>query len=232
MAYRETDKVKHRKAATRENVLAAAQAVVAEAGFHAVQMSHIAERAGVATGTLYRYFPSKENLCTEVFRLATEIEVAKVRAVLSEPVPAAQRIYNALQVFAERALRAPTMAWALIAEPVEPAVDQARLDYRAEYAKLFAAAIEQAIHEGTFPPQPPELMSTALVGAIAEALIGPLSPYGHAGTHTNQSNPITPILTFLMQALSGQPLAQLSLTVPVASSSDKAAGPSLGVVHE
>ena len=46
-------------------------------------------------------------------------------------------IAAALRTFAERALRAPTMAWALIAEPVDPTVDQARLDYRQRYARLF-----------------------------------------------------------------------------------------------
>jgi AcrR family transcriptional regulator len=136
MAYRETEKVKIRKAATRKQVLNCALAMVAENGFSALQMSQLAIKARLATGTLYRYFPSKESISTEVFRYATEIEVNKVAEVLQTTQGnAAQRIYSALSVFAERALRAPRMAWALIAEPVDPAVDEARLAYRGGYCR-------------------------------------------------------------------------------------------------
>ncbi|MFM9745517.1 TetR/AcrR family transcriptional regulator, partial [Streptomyces brasiliscabiei] len=91
---------------------------------------------------------------------ATDIEVSKVAEVLETTQGnAAQRIYNALSVFASRALRAPTMAWALIAEPVDPAVDEARLAYRRRYAALFAAVIEEGIADGSFPKQPATLMS-------------------------------------------------------------------------
>ena len=56
MAYRETDKVRSRKAQTFDKILVAALYVVAEQGFNSVQMADLAKRAGVATGTLYRYF--------------------------------------------------------------------------------------------------------------------------------------------------------------------------------
>jgi hypothetical protein len=42
--------------------LAAAGALAAEAGINAVQIAPVAERAGIAAGTVYRYFPSKTDL--------------------------------------------------------------------------------------------------------------------------------------------------------------------------
>ena len=50
----------------REAVIRAALEMVAEHGFHGSPMAEIAERAGVATGTIYRFFDSKDTLIKEV----------------------------------------------------------------------------------------------------------------------------------------------------------------------
>jgi AcrR family transcriptional regulator len=65
-------------------------------------------------------------------------------------------------------------AYALIAEPVDPAVEAERLTFRRAYADLFERALQDAIRAGELPPQDPELAATAIVGALAEALVGPL----------------------------------------------------------
>ena len=57
---RETDK--------RRRILEAALEVFAEYGVHGTAVPPIAEAAGVAVGTLYRYFASKEDLVNAVFR--------------------------------------------------------------------------------------------------------------------------------------------------------------------
>lgn len=46
----------------RRRILAAATAVFAERDFHRVQVSEVATRAGVGKGTVYLYFPTKEQL--------------------------------------------------------------------------------------------------------------------------------------------------------------------------
>jgi AcrR family transcriptional regulator len=48
--------------ARRERILDAAMELAEEGGYDAVQMREVAERAGVALGTVYRYFPSKVHL--------------------------------------------------------------------------------------------------------------------------------------------------------------------------
>src|SRR3954462_7985367 len=48
--------------ARRERILEAAMELATEGGYDAVQMREVAERADVALGTLYRYFPSKVHL--------------------------------------------------------------------------------------------------------------------------------------------------------------------------
>jgi AcrR family transcriptional regulator len=60
----------------RRRILDATIALASKGGFDAVQMRAVAERADVALGTLYRYFPSKIHLL--VSALAREFEQANV----------------------------------------------------------------------------------------------------------------------------------------------------------
>ena len=46
----------------RKRILDATLAIASKGGYEAVQMRAVAERADVAVGTLYRYFPSKVHL--------------------------------------------------------------------------------------------------------------------------------------------------------------------------
>lgn len=55
-------------AGKRDAILAAALSLFNERSFAATPVPLIAERAGVAAGTIYRYFPSKEALANEVYR--------------------------------------------------------------------------------------------------------------------------------------------------------------------
>src|SRR5258707_14465073 len=51
----------------RERILAAAERVFARRGFFAARVSEIAKDAGVADGTIYLYFKSKDDLLISLF---------------------------------------------------------------------------------------------------------------------------------------------------------------------
>jgi AcrR family transcriptional regulator len=164
---------------TRERLLQAAGAIVEERGYAGATVLAIADRAGVASGTLYRHFASKEELFVGLFREACDREVLAMEgAAAAMPIgaPAVETVVEILGTFARRALRRPLLAWALLAEPVDPLVDAERLVYRARYAELLAVALTAAIAAGEVPPQDEQLTAAALVGACAEVLVGPLSP--------------------------------------------------------
>lgn len=174
MAYRETALVSQRKAELRERLLQSAESLVRQGGFRALTIQALASDAGVSVGSVYRYFKNKDQLATEVFSHATRREVNAVQSALSESDSQAQRLRKGVSVFAERAFQAPQFAWALIAEPVDPAVDEARLHFRREYTGLFKEVIEAGVDSGEFAPQNAALCAAALVGALAESLLGPL----------------------------------------------------------
>ena len=170
-------------AGTRARLLAAARALIEEGGYGAASVVGIAARAGVASGTLYRHFASKEELFVEVFRAVCGGEERAMRAAedaMGAGAPAVDRLEEVLTTFARRALRNPRLAWALLAEPVDPRVDAERLAYRARYTELVAAALHAAIAAGEIPAQNVSLTAAALVGGCGEALVGPLSPLASA----------------------------------------------------
>jgi AcrR family transcriptional regulator len=56
----------------RTAVLDAAMSLIAEHGFHAAPMALIAQRAGVAAGTIYHYFDSKEAMIVALYARSKE----------------------------------------------------------------------------------------------------------------------------------------------------------------
>jgi AcrR family transcriptional regulator len=161
MPYRPTDVTRARDAAAREAIVGAALDQLAEGGYASASVAVVARRAGLATGSVYRHFPSKGELFAEVFRRASQREV-DVLAGLGDDLAAC------VETFVRRALAEPVRAYALIAEPVDPAVEAERLRFRRAYADLFAAILSDRHPD-------PELAAAAIVGALAEALLGPLA---------------------------------------------------------
>jgi AcrR family transcriptional regulator len=173
---------------TRDRLLAAAQELVEEGGYAAASVAAIAERAGVAAGTLYRHWPSKGELFAELFRVVCDREVAAMEAVglATRDLAHVEQVAEVLATFAERALRNPRLAWALIAEPVDPLVDAERLSYRHEYARRLVDGLRAGIAVDEIPDQDVELTAAALVGGVGEALVGPLSPLAGSAPATEQ----------------------------------------------
>jgi AcrR family transcriptional regulator len=199
MAYRRTEHVEARLSASRERIISAALRLVADQGYAGCSVAEVARQAGVATGTVYQHFPGKAALVAEVFRTASQREVDAFTRAAGLESGAVDRITAAVETFARRALRSPRMAFALIAEPVDPAVDGERLVFRRAYADVLAALIEAGVAAGELPAQEVGVSAAALVGALAEALVGPLA----AGSADGRTVPA--ILTFTRRALGAAP---------------------------
>src|SRR5215208_391207 len=176
MPYRPTERTEARRAATRERIVAAALEQVGDGGYASAGIQQVAARAGVAVGTVYRYFPSKGDLFAEAFRRAAQRELDVVIAVSdADGRPAVERIGASVEAFARRALAGPVLAYALLAEPVDPAVESERLRFRTGYRDAFADVLDDGVRDGELRPHDTRTVAAALVGALGEALVGPLS---------------------------------------------------------
>ncbi|MCU9378435.1 TetR/AcrR family transcriptional regulator [Pseudomonas aeruginosa] len=199
MVYRVTERRLQRDSALRERILQLGLRRVAEGGFAALTMQALADDAGIATGSLYRHFRGKGELAAEIFRRASQREVDALAVVLRGPGAPAWRLAEGLRRFAARAWSSQRLAFALIAEPVDPEVDEQRLRYREAYAALFVELLEEGRRSGAFQLSLVPLASACLVGAIAEALVGPLSPPARAARDSGQPEPsLEPVSTALV----------------------------------
>jgi AcrR family transcriptional regulator len=199
-------RIRRRGADKHPLILQAARELVSQSGFREAQMTAIADAAGIAIGTLYRYFPSKTELMVEVVKTTAQREVDVVAGIAMRDGTACDRLGAAAWTFASRALQGRRLAHALVAEPVEPDVEAARLTYHRALSRVFKTIIEQGIADREFPAQDAAASADCIVGCLFEGLVAPLS--NEAPTHTSQMNTqAAAIITFCLRGVSGRALA-------------------------
>ncbi|MCP2255681.1 transcriptional regulator, TetR family [Prauserella aidingensis] len=178
MVYRRTPRIQARMDSQRAAILDAAVELLATRGYAGCSVAAVADGAGVATGSVYRYFGSKAELVVEVFRQLVTREVEAVERAAQQPGSTGERVVAVVDTFAARALKAPRLAYALLAEPVDAPVEAERIVFRRAFRDVIAARIGEGVRDGTLPPQQAPLTAAAIVGAVAEVMIGPLTSGG------------------------------------------------------
>ena len=153
MPYRRTESVVRRLAEREEAILDAATTIAAEGGMAAVQIAAVAARAGIAAGTVYRYFPSKTDLVAELVAAVAGRELTAMAAAGDAAPGPLSALAAAISTFAARALNERRLAWAVIGEPVDAQVDAMRLDFRQSLAAELEARINAAIEGRHLPEQ-------------------------------------------------------------------------------
>ena len=178
MAYRRTQAVVKRLAERKQAILAAARDVAAEAGMSAVQIAPVADRAEVAAGTVYRYFPSKAELIAELIAEVSGDQLDAVRRAADAAPGPLSALAAAIATIAAHILSQRRLAWAILAEPIDVDVVPSRDASRRAVVAEIAARIDAAARGGHLPSQDSALASAAIIGALHEALVGPLAPAG------------------------------------------------------
>lgn len=176
MAYRRTENVVRRLAEREQTILDAAHSIAGEEGMGAVQIAAVAQRADIAAGTVYRYFPSKNDLVAEVIAAAAGRELAAMRDAADAAPGPLSALAACIATFAARALHERRLAWAMMAEPVDAEIDALRLDFRRGLATELEKRVKTAIAAGHLPDQDAQVAAPAVVGALLEGLVGPLAP--------------------------------------------------------
>jgi AcrR family transcriptional regulator len=97
----------------RRRILDAAGFLAGKGGFEQVQMRAVAERADVALGTLYRYFPSKIHLLVSVLGLQLERAADALERRSVPGTSAADRVMHVLERTTRALQREPHLTEAL-----------------------------------------------------------------------------------------------------------------------
>ncbi|CDI03567.1 putative TetR family transcriptional regulator [Candidatus Competibacter denitrificans Run_A_D11] len=201
MAYRRSLLMEERLANNRDRILTATRKLVAEGGFREAQIAAVAAVAGISTGMIYRYFPSKAELFVEVLGAAVGAEIEILTAIADGPEPAGMRLSAAVTCFVRRALHGPNLAYAFIIEPVDPEVETARIRYRKEFGDVFKAILIDGVEKGELPAQDVDASAACIVGAFTEALVGPIGPTTR--NTRDKERLVESVRTFCLRAVGG-----------------------------
>jgi AcrR family transcriptional regulator len=164
-------RVEQKKDDKRRRLLVAALELFSERGFLGTAVPLVAERAGVAAGTVYRFFESKEALVNEVFREAKERLRATLTDGLDLTLPAAP-LFDAFWSRLVRFARAEPVAFHFLEmQDHTPYLDDASRDLeRRVLAPIFAACMRfQA--EGAFRADVPVDATMAFVWGAFVGLV-------------------------------------------------------------
>ncbi len=159
------------EAKRRESILRAALAVFDRRDFHEVTMEEVAQAAGVAKGTVYLYFKSKEELygCALVDWLREAAERI-ARRVAEEPTPLSQ-LRLLIRLHLQEANNHRHLDRLLSCRSGEgPRGLLERLEGVArEYVRFIAEIIRRGCEEGQLQPVDPCLAASALIGLLSGA---------------------------------------------------------------
>ena len=173
-------------AARKQAILDAALMEFAQCGFEAARLDDIADRAGIAKGTLYLYFDDKEGLFEEVVRAAVSPVLERLSALATAPDMPVDKILEALfSVFEKEVLgtKRKLLIRLIIADgPRFPRI--AEFYYRNVIARilpLITKVAERAVERGelssdAYARYPQLVAAPLLLAVIWDALFAAIKP--------------------------------------------------------
>ncbi len=171
----ETERISRREReylAHREEILSAAEKVFAAKGFFPTTMSDIARRAEFGTGTLYKYFKSKEELYFTLIDEKVEEINRLVKTELSQRNSAVERIKKALQLQFEFIERNRDFFRIYISErsrfewTIKDDLGKGLHEKMVSYIDILSEVIGQGIKKGEFRSMDPKDLAHAFVGIV------------------------------------------------------------------
>jgi AcrR family transcriptional regulator len=150
--------------ARRERILDAAMELATEGGYEAVQMREVADRAEVALGTLYRYFPSKVHLLLSALgRTFVELQQSAQRADDSSSTPE-ERIYRVIAAVTRYLAKNRRLSGAMIRALMIADVDAGR-EVEA-VGDLLVGFVSAASHEPGTTPSERDTLVAHIIGKV------------------------------------------------------------------
>ena len=158
----------------RQKILGAAAELFGANPYDSVQMRDVAALAEVGKPTLYRYFPSKEELFLEVFKSGLDRLDAEVAAILKDREQPGRSLERLLQALLN-ALGGQVAALRMLTDDQSAVMRRWRNEFRRRRRPFVDAArviLEQGIASGEFRPVDIEVVPSMLIGVVRGGLIG------------------------------------------------------------
>jgi TetR/AcrR family fatty acid metabolism transcriptional regulator len=194
------------RGAYREAILAAAERVFAKSGFYATRMADIAREAGVAVGTLYNYFESREVILSDLLSLRHKQFHATVlaAAVARDPVERLRQIVaTSLGLIDENgALFAMFMERGAVGEyDIERLVGERADDEYGEFLSLLEKTVRACVREKRFRS---DVDTRLIVSMLAGAMNGATYAWLKRGRKGRLSSMTDDLFELFLQGANGK----------------------------
>jgi AcrR family transcriptional regulator len=136
----------HQSAAdlTRQRLIRTALELFTTRGYHETTTAQIAKKAGIAEGTIYRHFASKQQLVNELYRAAQRWALKIVEDAARDADNARSQLATIAHALADGAARERGIVKLGLLEPLGPMLD----DESRKTERELRAALERALAEG------------------------------------------------------------------------------------
>ena len=161
----------------REAILQSARELIAQGGIKDAQIQAIAERAGVSSGLVYRYFDNKSQVLIEVLSEAIQHEVKILNHIAeSDELTSKQKLDKAVTTFVKRAMNSPQLAYSLMFEPVDAELEHERFRSKQLIKQSMKEILAAGKINGEFGFEDLNTAALCVVGAMTFVVIEPLNP--------------------------------------------------------
>jgi len=151
----------------KQQLVDAAIGLFAERGYSATRILDICDRAGVAKGLFYWYFPTKLDLFSELVRsMRHQLRRAQADA-MSDDADALTRIHQGAAASVRFMAEHATYFALVEVERTDPAIADALRHGSEVYLDDVTALIEQAQANGTVIDADPRLLALGVLGAVS-----------------------------------------------------------------
>lgn len=133
---------------TRQRLIRTALELFTTRGYHDTTTAQIAKKAGIAEGTIYRHFASKQQLVNELYRAAQRWALKVVQDTRTQPEGGAQNARAQLTAVAHGLIEGAVRDPAVVKIGLLDALDSALDDESRKTAREFRVAVERVIAEG------------------------------------------------------------------------------------
>lgn len=176
MSYKRSSLMQERMEQNREAILQSARELIAQGGIKDAQIQAIAERAGVSSGLVYRYFDNKSQVLIEVLSEAIQHEVKILNHIAESELTSKQKLDKAVTTFVKRAMNSPQLAYSLMFEPVDAELEHERFRSKQLIKQSIKEILAAGKINGEFGFEDLNTAALCVVGAMTFVVIEPLNP--------------------------------------------------------
>ncbi|MEM7007744.1 MAG: TetR/AcrR family transcriptional regulator [Thermodesulfobacteriota bacterium] len=165
-------KKRGRTKSRKDEIMKAAANLFSKKTYHDVTMDEIAEEVGVAKGTIYLYFDSKENLYLEILEHTHQTIESILEKEIAKHHPAPEKLKNILALIFQFYFQNMDVLRILTRD--ETRLIQEHFEFterwRHRRIKLYRKILEKGIKEGSFRPANTELMALIIFGLVGSVM--------------------------------------------------------------